>query len=159
MDALDDQALRAALAEFSLEGELAHVRPLKRGHIHDTYVSRWRAGGRERQFIHQRMNQRVFPDLDLLMGNIRRVSAHLVEKLRREHSEGFEPLELVHARTGASYARTPSGAWRTFVYIEASQSYDRCSGVDQAWEAARAFGWFQAMLRDLPASVSSSTSA
>jgi Ser/Thr protein kinase RdoA (MazF antagonist) len=152
MEALDEVALCAALAEFPLEGELAEVRPLKRGHIHDTFVSRWRAADRERQFIHQRMNQRVFPDLDLLMGNIRRVSAHLVEKLRREGSEGFEPLELVPARSGASYARTPSGAWRTFVYIEASQSYDRCSGVEQAWEAARAFGWFQAMLRDLPAS-------
>jgi Ser/Thr protein kinase RdoA (MazF antagonist) len=86
------------------------------------------------------------------MGNIRRVSAHLVDKLRREGSEGFEPLELVPARSGAPYARTPGGAWRTFVYIEASQSFDRCSGVDQAWQAARAFGWFQAMLRDLPAS-------
>jgi Ser/Thr protein kinase RdoA (MazF antagonist) len=152
VEQVEEEALRAALAEFPLAGELLDVRPLKRGHIHDTFVSRWRTAGRERQFIHQRMNQRVFPDLDLLMGNIRRVSAHLVEKLRREHSEGFEPLELVPARSGASYATTPNGAWRTFIYIEASQSYDRCSGVEQAWEAARAFGWFQAMLRDLPAS-------
>jgi N-acetylhexosamine 1-kinase len=83
------------------------------------------------------------------MGNIRRVSAHLVDKLRREGSQGFEPLELVPARGGASFARTPSGAWRSFVFIESSESFDRCSGVDQAWEAARAFGWFQAQLRDL----------
>lgn len=152
MHELDEQALRAALAHFPLEGELAGVRPLKRGHIHDTFVSRWRTGAAERQYIHQRMNERVFPDLELLMGNIRRVSAHLVDKLRREGSEGFEPLELVAAHSGAPFARAPSGAWRTFVFIEDSESFDRCSGVEQAWEAARAFGWFQAQLRDLPPS-------
>jgi N-acetylhexosamine 1-kinase len=147
-----EDAVRAAVALFPLEGELLGLRPLRRGHIHDTFVSRWRLrDGGERQFIHQRMNDGVFPDLDLLMGNIQRVSAHLVARLHRDGDEGFEPLQLVPTRTGETYARTPSGAWRTFVFIESTSSFDRCRGLDQAYEAARAFGWFQAQLRDLPA--------
>jgi hypothetical protein len=146
-----EDAVRAAVERFGLEGELLGLRPLRRGHIHDTFVSRWRRAGGERQFIHQRMNQAVFPDLELLMGNIQRVSAHLVEALHRNGDEGFEPLQLVPTGAGETFARTPSGAWRTFVFIENTSSVDHCQGLDQAFEAARAFGWFQAQLRDLPA--------
>lgn len=149
MKPVGDDAVRDAVARFPLEGELVSLRPLKRGHIHDTYVTRWRVDGHERQFIHQRMNQDVFGDLELLMGNIHRVSEHLVEKIARNGHEGFEPLRLVPTREGHSFTRTPSGAWRTFVFIEATSSFDRCQGLDQAYEAARAFGWFQAQLRDL----------
>jgi Ser/Thr protein kinase RdoA (MazF antagonist) len=151
MQALAQEAVRAAVARFPLQGELLDIRPLQRGHIHDTFVSRWRDGQVQRQFIHQRMNEDVFPDLVLLMGNIQRVSAHLVEKLARDGDEGFEPLRLVLARNGEPFARTSSGSWRTFDFIEDTSSFDRCSGPDQAWEAARAFGWFQAQLHDLPA--------
>jgi Ser/Thr protein kinase RdoA (MazF antagonist) len=146
-----EDAVRAAVERFPLDGELIGLRPLRRGHIHDTFVSRWRGPDGERQFIHQRMNQDVFPDLELLMGNIQRVSAHLVDALRRNGDEGFEPLQLVPTSAGEAFTRTPSGAWRTFVFIENTSSVDRCRGPDQAYEAARAFGWFQAQLRDLPA--------
>jgi len=151
MQPLSEDALRAAAACFPIDGELLAVRPLRRGHIHDTFVSCWRRADGERQYIHQRMNQDVFPDLELLMGNIQRVSAHLVDRLHREGHDGFEPLHLVPTREGTTFARTPSGAWRTFVFIEHTSSFDRCTGLDQAYEAARAFGWFQAQLRDLPA--------
>jgi Ser/Thr protein kinase RdoA (MazF antagonist) len=150
MQDLSDDALRAVVERFPLEGVLLDARPLERGHIHDTVVSRWRTDEGQRQFIHQRMNEEVFTDLDLLMGNIQRVSQHLVARLHRDGDEGFEPLRLVPTREGAHYTRTQSGAWRTFVFIESTSSFDRCASPEQAFEAARAFGWFQAQLRDLP---------
>ena len=146
-----DAEVREALAAFALPGKLTGLRPLKRGHIHDTFVSEWNDGGTPRAFIHQRMNQEVFPDLDLLMANIRRVSEHLIGKQGAGGGNGFEPLQLVRTALGENHATTTSGAWRTFVFIRDTSSHDRCSGPDQAFEAARAFGWFQAQLRDLPA--------
>ena len=143
--------VREALAAFPLPGNLIGVRPLPRGHIHDTFISEWDENGTPHAFVHQRMNQLVFPDLDLLMSNIRRISEHLVGKVGNNNTDGFEPLRLIPTTSGANYATTPSGAWRTFVFIRDTSSYDRCSGADQAFEAARAFGWFQAQLADLPA--------
>lgn len=145
-----DNEVREALAAFALPGKLIGLHPLQRGHIHDTFVSEWSDGGTLHGFIHQRMNQEVFPDLELLMANIRRVSEHLVAKQGAGGADGFEPLQLVPTALGENHATTTSGAWRTFVFIRDTSSYDRCSGSDQAFEAARAFGWFQAQLRDLP---------
>jgi len=146
-----EDEVRLALECFPIAGNLRDVRRLSRGHIHDTFVSEWDVADGRRQFIHQRMNQEVFPDLELLMSNIRRVSEHLVRKLGENGTDGFEPLRLIPMRGGAPFAVTASGAWRTFVFIEDTSSFDRCESADQAFEAARAFGWFQAQLRDLPA--------
>ena len=74
MHPLTDVQIRSAIDRFRIDWDFVGVRPLPRGHIHDTFVSRWTVDGEERQFIHQRMNDTVFPDLDLLMGNIHRVS-------------------------------------------------------------------------------------
>ena len=146
------QQVEDAIQKFRIDADLQDVSVLQRGHIHDTYVSSWRMDGAVRQFIHQRMNNQVFPDLELLMRNIQRISEHMLAKLDRASSDGFEPLQLVPTRDAHPFARTESGSWRTFVFIMDSTSFDRCQSEDQAFEAARAVGWFQSQLRDLPAS-------
>lgn len=150
MHTATEAELRAALACFPFEGELALLEPLHRGHIHDTFVSRWKISTGPAAFLHQRINEVVFRDLDVLMRNIARVSEHMVARAAGADTGGFEPLRLLPAEDGAPYARTASGAWRTFVFIEGTSSYDRCSGPEQAHDAARAFGWFQAQLASLP---------
>lgn len=145
------EQIREAIDWFRIDWELVGFEPLARGHIHDTFTSQWTVDGEIRQFIHQRMNNEVFPDLDLLMGNVHMVSDHMVRNLGANGVDGFEPLRLVPTRNGNPFARTDSGAWRTYVFIENTKSFDRCQSEDQAYEAARAFGWFQAQLRDLPA--------
>jgi Phosphotransferase enzyme family len=142
--------LQEAIERFHIDGSFVDARALSRGHIHDTFVSRWLVDGNQRQFIHQRMNNDVFPDLDLLMSNIHRVSDHMVTRLGENGADGFEILRLVPTRNGNPYATTDSGAWRTYVFIENTASFDRCQSPEQAFEAARAFGWFQAQLHDLP---------
>ena len=81
--------------------------------------------------------------------DIRRVSEHMVERLETADANGFEPLHLIPTKDGESYARLASGSWRTFVYIDGTESHDRCESPEQAYEAARAFGWFQRQLLDL----------
>ncbi len=146
---LNPASLCEAIHDFSNNGTLVDVRPLERGHIHDTFVSRWQTSAGQHQLIHQRMNDDVFPDLDSLMENIHTVSEHMVERLRRNGSDGFEPLRLVPTKHGLPFSRCDTGAWRTYVFIENTSSFDRCQSEQQAFEAARAFGWFQAQLRDL----------
>lgn len=139
-----------AIGQFRTDGSLVEIRPLERGHIHDTFVSTWQTDDGQHKLIHQRMNDEVFPDLDRLMENIHTVSEHMVERLGRNVSDGFEPLRLVPTADNRPFLRCASGAWRTYVFIENTASFDRCQSERQAFEAARAFGWFQAQLRDLP---------
>ncbi|MFT7542319.1 MAG: N-acetylhexosamine 1-kinase [Gammaproteobacteria bacterium] len=155
--------LRAVLDRFALGGTLVGIEPLRRGHIHDTFLSTWEdksagsgagseRGDQQRRFIHQRLNSQVFPDLDLLMRNISVVTEHIHRQVIAAESEGFEPLQLVPTRAGQPYLQSDHGNWRTYVFIERSESHDRCEGPEQAHEAARAFGWFQRQLLGLDSS-------
>ena len=139
----------AAASRFAIEGELIEVVPHQRGHIHDTFISTFReADGSLRRFLHQRMNRRVFTDLDALMHNVERVTSHL-ESLHSE--DGLETLRLVRTREGAAWFEDEDGAWRTYHFLEGTVSYDHCPGPELAHAAARAFGGFQARLQGLPA--------
>ena len=150
MDAL---LLRNAVLRFAVDGDLLSIQPLKRGHIHDTFVSTWRQGGARRRFLHQRMNDRVFQDIPAVMHNIETVSRHLRQKMDGKSTlDGFRVLDLVPTREDRSYLVDASGQWRTYAFIENTSSRDQCSAPEQAFEAARAFGWFASQLSDLDAS-------
>ena len=56
---VDGLLLRNAVLAFAVDGDLLSIQPLKRRHIHDTFVSTWRRGGALRRFLHQRMNDKV----------------------------------------------------------------------------------------------------
>jgi aminoglycoside phosphotransferase (APT) family kinase protein len=142
--------LRATLSRFRIGGVLEQVVPHQRGHIHDTFISTWsmRSGsGPTARFLHQRMNERVFKDMDALMHNVRVVTSHLA---REGHDGLMQTLELVPAADGAPFLRDEHGEpWRTYRFVEGTTTHDRCQDPAMAFEAARAFGDFQARLVDL----------
>jgi hypothetical protein len=145
--------LQAVVTQFAIPGQLQQVQPLQRGHIHDTFVSSWRQDSGTLRFLHQRMNDKVFHDIPAVMHNIETVSRHLRHKMAGNRVlDGFRVLDLVATAEQRSYLVCDSGQWRTYSFIENTTSFDHCSGTDQAFEAARAFGWFQSQLADLDAS-------
>jgi len=149
----DSLSLRNAVQKFAVDGDLLSIQPLDRGHIHDTFVSTWRQRGALRRFLHQRMNDKVFQDIPAVMHNIETVSRHLRRKMGdRSTLDGFRVLDLVPTREDRSYLVDESGQWRTYSFIENTSSRDQCSKPEQAYEAARAFGWFTSQLADLDAS-------
>lgn len=144
--------LRRTVERFAIDGLLLNVVPLQRGHIHDTFVSTWRQDGGNRRFLHQRMNDKVFQDIPAVMHNIDLVSKHLRGRATAAAvPTGFTGLELVMTREHRSYLVTKHGPWRTYKFVEGCSSFDQCRSPEHAYEAARAFGWFQAELADLDA--------
>jgi Ser/Thr protein kinase RdoA (MazF antagonist) len=146
--------LEAVGALFEIPGHWLDGSPWGSGHINDTHVVRYRAGGRVVRFVHQRINEAVFPDPASLMENIERVTAHQRRKLREAGADQIERrvLELVPARSGGSWCRDRGGsAWRTYRFVEGARTYDQVASTAQAREAARAYGVFQRHLADLPA--------
>ncbi len=138
---------RAVAQRFAIDGALEGIETFERGHIHDTFVSTWRAGPHRQRFLHQRVNDQVFRDVPSLMNNIERVTSHL-----RRHSGELATLQLVSTRDGRSYLHDDSGAWRTYVFIENTESHDLCASPELAYAAAHAFGSFQECLSDLDTS-------
>jgi hypothetical protein len=141
---------------FEIEGEFVEASQIKSGHIHDTWAATYRRGcgpGEDRfRVVHQRLNGRVFRDLDALMDNLVRVTGHLRQKLLRRGIVDLERrcLEVLPARDGRPrHVDLEGRSWRTFRAIEQARTEDTVEAPEQAFEAARAFGAFTALLDDL----------
>lgn len=142
---------KEAAMKFAGGRELLGVEPLYRGHIHETFISTWRSEGGTSRMLHQRMNDQVFRDIPGLMHNIKRVTEQLRLDTWRARDHQLEVLELVPTDQGEDWASLSSGAWRTFVFVDGTVTFDHCQGTEQAYGAAVAFGNFQARLFDLDA--------
>jgi hypothetical protein len=144
--------LRAIGAAFAIPGSFGTARPYGNGHINDTYVSEYEQDGKKVRYIHQRINDRIFKQPAVIMDNIQRVTSHLRRKLaERGIRDDRRALTLVPTTDGKPAYVDPEGKyWRTYVFIENAASHDVISHPSQARQAAKAFGTFQDMLRDMP---------
>ena len=127
--------LRFALERFlpaALEpGQRASVRRLTGGHIHDSY----RVDAAGRGMLLQRLNERVFPDLDAVTHNIALVTNAL--GAQRTH------LTPLVSRSGTWLERdTSDNRWRAFEFIDRAHGVALATRPAHAEAAARAFGTF-----------------
>lgn len=144
----------SAIAEgFALRGAYLEARPYGSGHINDTYVAAFSQAGTRVRYIVQRINHRIFADPEGLMENILRVT----EEAWRRLQEGSgvldvsrRTLRVIPGRDGRPFVRDPEGAfWRCYPFIEGARTYDVVQNAGQAYEAARAFGFFQSLASNL----------
>ncbi|MBN1901613.1 aminoglycoside phosphotransferase family protein [Candidatus Sumerlaeota bacterium] len=140
--------------QFQTRGTLQNIEPYGSGFIHDTYLAVFISGGVIYRFILQKFNRSIFKQPPLVMDNIVRVTDHLREKLKSTQPDDWQrrTLSPVPASSGFFYSRDAEGEyWRMYEFIEGGATFDKLEKPQQAFEAARAFGSFQAMLADLPA--------
>jgi len=138
---------------FDIEGEVRKIGPFGSGHINDTFrVETDRPGGKN--YLLQRINHRVFPNVEGLMQNTKIVLAHLKAKLAHLGEAQVEKatLTLIPTKGGGLYHRDEAGNyWRMFLLLEGTKSYDIVTTAAQAYAGGRAFGEFQKLLADLDA--------
>ena len=149
---IDSTELRAVAAAFRLGGSYCGGAPYGTGHINDTFAISFEQGGVTTRYILQRINENVFRNVDAVMENVARVTAHAG---RRAVASGApdairRALTLIPTRAGGNLHRDAAGAWRCYIFIEGAQSHDIIEHPAMAREGARAFGEFQRLLSDLP---------
>lgn len=147
------ERLADILAHFQVEGKVERVAPLGNGLINDTYKVETESGSPD--YVLQRINTEIFPDVDMLQSNIAAVTAHIRGKLVDAGDADVDRrvLTLVKTTEGFDYYRDrEDDCWRMTVYIERSHTVDVVN-VHTALDAGHAFGHFEAMLADLPVSL------
>ena len=135
------------IAAFALEGTAVSCVPYGQGHVNHTYLVETDRG---RRYILQRISGEAFHDIPGLMENVSRVTAYLARRV----SDPRECLRLVPARAGGDAVRDGEGDyWRVFDFVEHTVCLDRPERPEDFYQAAVAFGRFQALLRDYPAAT------
>jgi len=137
---------------FNLNGKLIQSESFGSGHINDTYCLTCEQDGRQIHYILQRINHHVFKKPPAMMENIRRVTNHIRRKLQEQQNKLVSrQLIVIETKNGADFFLDDRGNyWRIYNRIENAVTYDTLDSAEMAYEAARMFGRFAALLTDLP---------
>lgn len=151
MNSRNNHNIGEVFARFQLQGTLVAAAPYGSGHINDTYAVVADQAGTSVRYILQRINHTIFKDPVRLMDNINRVTSHQQAQLVGVRDATRRSLTVLASRDGQPYVMDSQGGyWRCYLFIEHARTYDAVENVQQAYEAARAFGRFQATLDNLP---------
>jgi hypothetical protein len=139
--------------QFATSGHIKKVQPHGGGHINDSYRL-VNSAADQPDYLLQRVNHFVFKDVPLLMQNMVLVTDHVKAKIRQEfpHDTARRSLTIVPTLEGLSYFKDPEGNfWRVLRFIEDHLVFDSTTDPAIAYEGAKTFGAFTAMLNDLEA--------
>lgn len=133
---------------FITAGNFCNATPHGSGHIHSTYLINTQENEAP-DYILQKINHHVFPDVELLMGNIRKITNYLHENCKQD--DQFKVLTPVRTRTKTIYFKDDEGNyWRIFENVMDSISYNEAANPLIAFEAGKAYGHFIYCLREFP---------
>jgi Ser/Thr protein kinase RdoA (MazF antagonist) len=132
---------------FAIDGPVSRIAPLSGGHIHDSY----RVDAGDQAFLLQRINPRVFPRPEVMLENVRAVSAYRAERLRATAADWRRraPVQIAPRSGGVADCLWDGTAWwRLFSFVDDAVVHQRVDAVAVAREAGRAFGAFLRLLAD-----------
>ena len=146
---MKNEELTEIVKRFRIEGTVAAVLPLGDGLINDTYWVKTKEADKS-DYVLQRINHRIFKDIDLLQHNIEIVTGHLRRKLLSEGASDVDRrvLRFIPAFTGKTYHFDEENYWRVSVYIADTVTVNEVT-PQSSYDCGRAFGRFQQQLTDL----------
>ena len=149
---MEEKKLLEIIENFAYEGKVESVTPLGEGLINDTYLVHT-AGVFAPDYVLQRINHVVFPDVEMLMRNIAAVTAHIRHKLEQQGVQDINRrcLNFIRLRNDSqrNYIEADGQYWRLMVFIEDSVT-KQAVDAETSRAAGKAFGQFEAMLADIP---------
>ncbi len=139
------------IAERFLQGgRILSCASYGQGHINDTF----KVDTEKTSFILQRINRHVFHEPARVMENLLRITEHIEKRLKEE---GTDPsrrvLHVNRTNDGRLYYVDEEGEyWRALTFVDGAVCFERAENEDIFREGALAFGSFQKLLSDFPAS-------
>lgn len=130
-------------SRFELEGRITDIKPLGEGFINDTYVVT--TEGDAPDYILQRKNHVIFPDVPGMMDNIKAVTEHIKAKVADPLRE---TLTVIPAKDGKLYVKDGENYWAACLFIPDTTSPARADTPELAYQGGLGTGRFQALLSD-----------
>ena len=144
--------LKEIVAKFAIRGTVSEIKPFGEGLINDTYKVKT-AEADQPDYVLQRVNNAVFPDVDMVMRNIDAVTTHIRKKLEEKGEDDIDRkvLTFIPLKEDSKklYALVDGKYWRIMVFIPDAIT-KQAVNPESSRAAGKAFGNFQAMLADIP---------
>lgn len=135
--------LLSIASQFEIAGAIADVRSLGAGFINDTFLVQ--TCGAQPDYILQRKNQQVFPDVPAMMQNIVDITAHIKTKVADPLRE---TLTVVPTHNGELCHFDGENYWAVTLFIPNSLTYDSVDSLQIAYQGGSGIGRFQRLLAD-----------
>lgn len=118
------------------------------GHINDTFLVKTNGKNEIKYYILQKINHKIFKNIDGLMKNIEIVTSHVTLK-----SPDAPYQKMIKTKNNENYffCDDTYTYWRLYTFIEDSISLENITDPKQFYETGIAFGEFQKYLLDLKA--------
>ena len=134
---------------FDVQAEIVEAERYGCGHINDTYRVTDTDG---KFYILQKINNKVFKDVDGLMGNIVGVTEFIKEKMRLAGEPTDNALSVIPTKDGKKYwGSDETGYFRLYNFVYGGISIETRATPEQFAVSAVGFGRFQKMLDGYPA--------
>ena len=141
--AYSEPMLLKIASQFDLEGSVSEIRPLGDGFINDTFVVK--TAGDAPDYILQRKNHLIFPDVPGMMENIKAVTEHIKSKVQDPLRE---TLTVISSKDGKLYVEQDGNFWAMCLFIPDTISPAKADTPELAYQGGLGTGRFQALLSD-----------
>ena len=135
--------IHAIASQFELKGTVSEITPLGEGFINDTFVIK--TEGDDSNYILQRKNHKIFPDVPGMMDNIKAVTDHIKSKVADPLRE---TLTVIPAKDGKLYVQDGENFWAVCLFINDTITYSRADSTELAYQGGLGAGRFQSLLAD-----------
>ena len=137
--------------QFAIRGAVTSITQINKGYVNRTYrIETLSDRGHVHKYTLQRINTKVFKDVDALMDNFKLTTEHLRGKfLLPGHGKKGSVQTLRPTKDGCSYFRDDSGCWRILTYFDDVYSLDIPDSPETFYNTGVAFGKFMKELSDV----------
>ena len=138
--------LRKIASQFQLEAPIRTIESLGDGFINDTFIIK--TEGVAHDYILQRKNKNIFPDIPAMMENIRKVTDHIRKGVI---ARGGNPMREVMTVVSTIdnqlyYVDTEGDYWAVSIFIDKTIAYNKADSEALARKGGEGIGKFQAQL-------------
>lgn len=142
--------MKTVVKNFKIEGVVEDVVRYGEGHINETYLVTIKDSNI--QYILQKINNRIFPDINGLMNNIELVTTHLKNKIIANGGDYLrETLNIIKTNDDKSYYHDETGYYRLYLFVSDSLTLQNADTKELFKESAIGFGKFVNLLADFDA--------
>ena len=136
--------LQKVVEQFAVHGKPVSITPINKGYINRTYkVETLSVHNNIHQYILQRVNTNVFPDIDALMHNFQLITEQLSKTLHMPGKHWRGTVQMLRAtKDGHPYFQNGDGCWRMMTFFDDVYSLDIPNSPEVFYYAGVSFGWF-----------------